>query len=109
MVPTTDDLRLRLHGDLEHAVVGLEGELNGSSAPFVRDVVEQLLAEPDCAGRIEIHLDELELCDPAGADLIVHLDRVATRAGRNLVVVHPTPTVRNVLARAHRDLRVDIE
>ena len=94
----TDALRVMLHGDDEHTVVALQGELSTESAAFFRDVVEQLLAQPEGAGRIELHLEELEHCDAAGAELLAQLGRAATNAGRVIVTVHPSPAVRRAMA-----------
>jgi anti-anti-sigma factor len=105
----SDDLRVLLHGDHEHAIVDLEGELSGASAPFVRNVVEQLIAHPGGADRIELHLDELERCDAAGVDLMVQLDRAATLVGRKLVVVHPSTSVRRVLNGAAGGLHLELD
>jgi len=98
-MPVTDDLRVLLHGDHERAVVDLEGKLSGTSAPFVRSVVEQLIAQPGGASRIELHLDGLERCDAAGVDLLAHLERAAVIAGRELVVEHASDELRSVLRR----------
>jgi ABC-type transporter Mla MlaB component len=84
------------------------GGASRASAPFVRNVVEQLLAHPDGAGRIELHLDELERCDAAGVELLVHLERAAARAGRKLVVVHPSTLVRGALDGAG-GLRIEMD
>ena len=87
MAVTTEDLRVLLHGDSDCAVIDLHGELGDTSVAFLRDVVEQLIAEPAGAARIEIHVGALERCDAVGTELIVTLERSAARAGRILVLV----------------------
>jgi ABC-type transporter Mla MlaB component len=55
--------------------------------PFVRDVIEQLLASTAGAGCIEIHIEKLEHCDRAGFDLLAQMERSAKRLGKPLVIM----------------------
>jgi anti-anti-sigma regulatory factor len=88
-VTVTDALRVLLHGDDERAVVELQGDLGAESLAFFREVVEQLIAQPGGARRIELHLDELERCDAGGAELLSELERAAATVGREIVVISP--------------------
>jgi anti-anti-sigma regulatory factor len=91
LIPATDALHVLLHGDQDRSVVSLEGELHEISVPFVRDVIEQLLAPTAGAGRIEIHIEKLEHCDRAGFDLLAQMERSAKRLGRRVIVVRSKP------------------
>ena len=75
--------------------VKLYGELDGASAPLLRDRLASFISEP--LGDLIIDLSDLTFLDSSGLALFVTMHKQLERAGQRLVLVGPTPMARRVL------------
>jgi anti-sigma B factor antagonist len=74
--------------------VALMGELDGATAPFLREKLVDVATE--LVGDLELDIGLLTFVDWAGLSLLVTIHKHLAAKGRNLVIVAPTPMARRL-------------
>lgn len=92
------------HGGVK--VVALEGELEVSEAPALRDLMGALIEGPQ--SRVLLDLGQVSFIDSSGIGVLVGAHRRAEEAGARIGLASPSPGVRRVfeLTRTDRVLRL---
>jgi anti-anti-sigma regulatory factor len=99
------ELEIWLHGDDRHAVVRLRGRLDDTSTSFAGRVLHDLLADPEGAADIEVHLDEVSAYDETAARVLLRMADEAARAHRRITMFGLPPYLTAILGRRAADQR----
>ena len=84
------DLRVRVSGDPDEAVLTLVGELDVSNVDRLSAAVTEVLATG--VGRVVLDLAGLTFCDSRGLGTLIVLSRAAQLQQSFLVLRHPSPS-----------------
>jgi len=87
------DFRIAVEVDAEHARVRIFGELDVSTAPELKRVLDVLNGSHD---RVLLDLDRLRFMDSTGLAAIVHADLLASRNGQHLMIRCNSPQARRL-------------
>ena len=99
-------MEYRVNEDDGVTVLGLEGDIDVSQAPELRDVLGPLVGRE--AGRLLLDLTGVRFIDSSGVGLLVTAQRRAAETGSQLVLAGPQPAVTRVfeLTRTNRVFRI---
>lgn len=94
----TDDpvFTLRVDDAHDRCVIHLVGELDVNTAPGLREEVHRRVAW-SASRTLVLELSELTFCDARGLGTMVSAKKAADAAGKQLLLVGPTPSMRRLL------------